>query len=138
MTALGSTILIVDDVAFVRKTLHGIFTQAGYRVVGEAADGAEAIELFAKLNPQLVTMDVVMPQMSGIEATRRIMRQNPSARVVMVSAMGQENLVMEAIHVGARDYVLKPFSAQDILKTAERVLSEGAGEKISRPAEAPK
>ncbi len=128
----------MDDVAFVRKTLNGIFTQAGYRVVGEAGDGAEAIELFAKLKPQLVTMDVVMPQMSGIEATRRIMRSNPSARVVMVSAMGQENLVMEAIHVGARDYVLKPFSAQDIIKTAERVLSEGAGEKNSRPAEAPK
>jgi two-component system chemotaxis response regulator CheY len=120
---MSRKILIVDDVAFVRKTLNDILTQAGYQVVGEAADGTEAVTQYAALKPDLVTMDVVMPQMSGIEATRKIIKLDKEACVVIISAMGQENLVMEAINVGAKDYVLKPFSAQDVLKTVERALS---------------
>ena len=119
-------VLIVDDVAFVRKTLSDILTEAHYQVVGEAADGAEAIGLYMKLKPDIVTMDVVMPSMSGIEATKRIMSIDKSARVVIISAMGQESLIMEAVNVGAKDYLLKPFSAPDLLKTIERALIDDA------------
>lgn len=120
------TIMIVDDVAFVRQTLRDILTEGGYRVVGEAVDGTEAISMYNKLRPDLVTMDVVMPQMSGIEATRRILKNDLMARVIIISAMGQENLVMEAINVGARDYILKPFTSVDVLKAVERGLTDDA------------
>jgi two-component system, chemotaxis family, chemotaxis protein CheY len=115
-------IMIVDDVAFVRNTLREIFTEAGYAIVGEAANGAEAVRLYPQLQPDLVTMDIVMPQMSGIDATRQILKSDPSARVIIISAMGQENLVMEAVNVGARDYILKPFTAKEVLLTVERAL----------------
>lgn len=125
--------MIVDDVEFVRKTLREIFNQAsGYQVVGEAADGLEAITRYTELRPDLVTMDMVMPEMSGIEATRRLVKMDRNAKVVIVSAMGQENLVMEAINAGARDYVMKPFSADTILKTVERVFGGEAPEAALR------
>lgn len=116
--------MIVDDVPFVRKTLRQILTDAHYHVVGEAADGQEAIELYSKLRPSVVTMDIVMPEMSGIDATRKILQMDSAAKVVIISAMGQESLVMEAIHVGAKDYLLKPFTAADVIKTIELVLSD--------------
>ena len=118
---MARTVLIVDDAAFVRKTLHKILSDANYQVVGEAEDGQTAIQLYRKLHPDVVTMDVVMPQMSGIEATRKIMQMDKSGRIVIVSAMQQENLIMEAINAGARDYIFKPFSTEDILKTLDRV-----------------
>jgi two-component system chemotaxis response regulator CheY len=117
-------ILIVDDVAFVRNTLREILTGAGYQIVGEASDGAEAVRLYTELKPDLVTMDVVMPHMSGIDATRKIITVAPDARVVIISAMGQENLVMEAVNVGARDYILKPFTSSEVVMTIERALSD--------------
>lgn len=120
------TVLIVDDVAFVRSTLAKILSENGYEVVGEASSGAEAIEQFSRLSPDIVTMDVVMPKMSGIEAAKKIVKATPAARIVMISAMGQEALVMEAIHAGARDYLLKPFSSLEILKTMAHVLQDGA------------
>jgi two-component system chemotaxis response regulator CheY len=120
---MSRKVLVVDDVAFVRKTLSDLLTQAGYQVVGEANDGTDAVAKYQQLRPDLVTMDVVMPQMSGIEATKKIIKLDKEARVIIISAMGQENLVMEAINVGAKDYVLKPFSAQDVLKTIERAMN---------------
>lgn len=129
---MSRKVLIVDDVAFVRKTLNDLLTQAGYQVVGEASDGTEAVTQYALLKPDLVTMDVVMPQMSGIEATRKIIKMDKDARVIIISAMGQENLVMEAINVGAKDYVLKPFSSNDVLKTIERALGNGPQPREAR------
>lgn len=118
---MAGTVLIVDDVAFVRQTLAEIFTRAGYQVLGFAEDGQKAVEMYFKLRPAVVTMDVVMPTLSGIEATRRIIKADKEANIIIVSALGQENLVMEAINAGARDYVTKPFKAEDILKTANRI-----------------
>ncbi|MCM2278403.1 MAG: response regulator [Oligoflexia bacterium] len=130
---MPKTVLIVDDVAFVRKTLNEVLTEAHYQVIGEAADGAEAVNLYMKLRPDVVTMDVVMPQMSGIDATRKILKYDKDAKVVIISAMGQENLVMEAINVGAKDYLLKPFSGAEVVKTIERALADDSG-KPSRPS----
>ena len=118
---MAKTVLIVDDVPFVRKTLVEILTEAHYQVVGEAADGIEAIAMYTQLRPDVVTMDIVMPKMSGIEATQRICKMDKDAKIVIISAMAQVNLIMEAINVGAKDYLLKPFSSADVKKTLERV-----------------
>lgn len=124
-------ILIVDDVAFVRNALSTLLSENGFDVVGEASSGIEAIEQFSKLSPDLVTMDVVMPKMSGIEAIRKLVKANPGARVVVISAMGQESLVMEAINAGAQDYILKPFSTQEVIETLKRTLAHGT--KLEMP-----
>ncbi len=121
---MAKTVLVVDDVPFVRETLKKILASAHYQVVGEASDGSQAVDMYVKLKPDFVTMDVVMPEMSGIEATRAIIKLDKLARIFIISAMGQENLVMEAINSGAKDYILKPFSAAEILKTFERALEE--------------
>jgi len=121
--ARGRTVLIVDDIPYVRTTLSGILSKAHYRITGEASTGLQAVELYKKLRPDLVTMDVVMPEMSGVEATRKIIREFPEARVIMVSAIGHETFVMEAIGVGARDYILKPFLPDDVVKTVENVMT---------------
>lgn len=120
---MAKTILIVDDVAFVRRTLSEILTEAHYQIVGEAASGQEAIQLYQKHKPNLVTMDIVMPEMSGIEATKKILKNDKDARIVMISAMGQDALIMEAISSGARDFILKPFTTQEVLRTVERTLA---------------
>jgi two-component system chemotaxis response regulator CheY len=119
---MSKSVLIVDDVAFVRKTLSEMLTAADYHVVGEAQDGVQAIEMFSRLRPDIVTMDIVMPKLSGIDATRQIMKKDKDARIVIITAIGQENFVMEAINVGARDYILKPFKSDEVLRTLERVL----------------
>lgn len=119
---MAKTVLIVDDVAFVRRTLSEILTEAHYQIVGEAANGQEAVQLYQKHRPNLVTMDIVMPEMSGIEATRKLLKLDKDAKVVMISAMGQDALIMEAISAGARDFILKPFTALEVLRTIERTL----------------
>ncbi len=115
-------ILVVDDVAFVRKTISEILSEAGYIVAGEASNGIEALEKYVQIKPDLVTMDIVMPKMGGLEAIRKIAKLDKHAKIIIISAMAQENLVTEAIHVGARDYLLKPFSSRDLLLAVERVL----------------
>jgi two-component system chemotaxis response regulator CheY len=119
---MSKTVLVVDDAAFMRATLKDILSRNGYQVVGEARSGGEAVALYAQLRPSLVTMDIVMPEMGGIEAVRRIVQSDPGARIVMCSAMGQQALVIEAIQAGARDFVIKPFQASRVLEAAGRAL----------------
>lgn len=115
-------VIVVDDAAFMRATLRDIFGRNGYKVVGEAKNGVEAVALFERERPDLVTMDIVMPEMGGIEAVKRIVEAAPDARVIMCSAMGQQALVIEAIQAGARDFVIKPFQASRVLEAAARAL----------------
>jgi two-component system chemotaxis response regulator CheY len=119
---MAKSVIVVDDAAFMRATLRDIFSRNGYEVLGEARNGIEAVALFTTKRPDLVTMDIVMPEMGGIEAVRRIVAQDPGARVIMCSAMGQQSLVIEAIQAGARDFVIKPFQAARVLEAASRAL----------------
>ena len=121
---MAKRILVVDDTVFTRSLIRDIFTAAGFEVVGEAANGVEAVERFRELRPDLVTIDIVMPFKSGIEATREIVREDRAAVVVMCSALGQESLVMEAIEAGATDFIVKPFQGDDVIRTARKVLGE--------------
>ena len=118
---MGLRILIADDALFMRNMLREIFVKAGFQVVGEAANGVEAIERYHELRPDLVTMDIVMPLKSGIEALQQITREDPDARVVMCSALGQEALVIEAVHAGAKDFIVKPFKEERVLDVVRRV-----------------
>ena len=115
-------VLIVDDALFMRNTLRDIFTGAGFAVAGEADDGVQAVNLFRDLKPDLVTMDIVMPDMGGIEAVRAICKDSPEAKILMCSAMGQQALVVEAIQAGAKDFVVKPFQPSRVLEAVQRVL----------------
>jgi two-component system chemotaxis response regulator CheY len=102
--------------------ISDILSQAGYDVIGEAETGTQAVERFKELNPDLVTMDIVMPDMGGIDAVREIMKIAPNAKVLMCSAMGQQALVVEAIQAGAKDFVVKPFQPSRVLEAVQRVL----------------
>lgn len=121
---MGLRILIVDDALFMRNMLKDIFHNAGYDVVGEAGNGVEAIEQYRALKPDLVTMDIVMPLKSGIEALQEITREAPEARVIMCSALGQDALVVEAIDAGAKDFIMKPFQEERVLDVVRRVTGQ--------------
>lgn len=119
---MSKTILVCDDAIFMRTMITDILSQAGYEVVGEASSGAQAIEQYRALKPDLVTMDIVMPDMSGIEAVRAICKEFPNAKILMCSAMGQQGLVVDAIQAGAKDFVVKPFQPSRVLEAVQRVL----------------
>ena len=119
---MSKSVLICDDAIFMRTMVGDIFTQAGYDVVGEAETGLQAVERFRELRPDLVTMDIVMPDMGGIDAVREIVKLDPGAKVLMCSAMGQQALVVEAIQAGAKDFVVKPFQPSRVLEAVQRVL----------------
>ena len=116
------TVLICDDALFMRTMVKDILLQAGFEIVGEAETGTQAVEKYKALKPALVTMDIVMPEMGGIDAVRAITQDDPSARILMCSAMGQQALVVEAIQAGAKDFVLKPFQPSRVLEAVNRVL----------------
>jgi two-component system chemotaxis response regulator CheY len=120
---VGHTVLVCDDAIFMRTMISDILTQAGYEVVGEAETGSQAVQKYRELKPDLVTMDIVMPDMSGIEAVRSICQDDPDARILMCSAMGQQALVVEAIQAGAKDFVVKPFQPSRVLEAVQRLLS---------------
>lgn len=113
-------ILICDDAAFMRTVLRGIFDQNGFEVVGEACNGAEALEQYEKLHPDLVTMDITMPVVDGITGCRNIMSKYPDAKIVMCSAMGQKAMVLDAIKAGAKDFIVKPFEKEKVLEMAKK------------------
>lgn len=116
-------VLIVDDAQFTRNMLKNIIGKIEQiEVIGEASNGVEAISLYKKLNPDLVTMDLVMPEKGGIEATEEILKLNPKALIVVVSALGQEALVLEAAKKGAKDFIQKPFKTEQILEVMDRIL----------------
>jgi len=123
---MKNRILIADDAKFMRKLLAKILEEGGYEVAGEAETGSEAIALYKKIKPDLVTMDLVMPDMSGIDAIKEIISSDPKARIVVVSAMGQQSLVSEAMSAGAKDFVVKPFHPSVVLEVIGRVLKEMA------------
>lgn len=116
-------ILIVDDNAFMRNTIKGVLTQAGFEIAGEASDGVEAVSSYSSAKPDLVTMDITMPNMDGVEALKELLKQDPTAKVVMVSAMGQESLVVEAVTAGAVDFVVKPFEADRVVDAINKALA---------------
>jgi two-component system chemotaxis response regulator CheY len=116
-------VLVVDDAVFMRNMIRDIFKAPDFEVVAEATNGVEAVEKFKELKPDLITMDIVMPFRSGIEATREIRRLDPSVVIVMCSALGQETLVMEAIEAGANDFIVKPFRQEEVMKVVKKALN---------------
>ena len=119
---MAKSVLVCDDAIFMRTMVGDILTQAGFEIVGEAESGVEAVERYRELRPDLVTMDIVMPDMSGIDAVREIVKIDPEARVLMCSAMGQQGLVVEAIKAGAKEFVVKPFQPSRVLEAVTRAL----------------
>ncbi|HZK42822.1 MAG TPA: response regulator [Syntrophomonadaceae bacterium] len=119
---MSKRILIVDDAAFMRMMIKDILTKNGYEVVGEAENGHVAIEKFNELSPDLVTMDITMPEMDGIAAVKEIKSTNPEALIIMCSAMGQQSMVIDAIQAGAKDFIVKPFQPERVLEAVGKAL----------------
>lgn len=116
-------VLVVDDAAFMRLAIKNTLEKNGFEVIGEAENGVIAIEKYKNLRPDIVTMDITMPDMTGIEALRIIMNIDPKAKIVMLSAMGQEAMVREAIMLGARSFIIKPFKDDQVVQTLTKILS---------------
>lgn len=116
------TILLVDDAAVMRMMLKKILVENGYEVVGEAENGQRAIDRYKELSPNLVIMDITMPELNGIEATKGIKAVDPNALIIMCSAMGQQSMVIEAIQAGARDFIVKPFQQDRVVEAVKKVI----------------
>ncbi len=119
---MANRILIVDDAAFMRMMIRDILSKNGYEVVGEAQDGAQAIEKYKELQPDLITMDITMPEMDGITALKEIRKLDTNAKVIMCSAMGQQAMVIDAIQAGAKDFIVKPFQADRVIEAIKKTL----------------
>lgn len=116
-------ILIVDDATFMRSLLKDILSKSVYAVAGEATNGQEAVNLYSELKPDLVTMDITMPEMNGIDALKKIKELNPQAKIIMCSAMGQQAMVLEAIKSGAADFIVKPFQPDRVLEAVDKAMA---------------
>ena len=119
---MSKRVLIVDDALFMRTILRDIFTAAGWQIVAEAEDGKQAITEYHTHLPDLVTMDLVMPEMGGVDALQKILKNDPAARIVVCSAIGQKHLIMDAINAGAKDFIVKPFKHSQVLEVVERAV----------------
>ena len=119
---MAKNILICDDAAFMRMMIKDILSKNGYNVAGEAENGAKAVEKYAEVKPDLVLMDITMPEMDGIQALKKIKESDPSALVIMCSAMGQQAMVIESIQAGAKDFIVKPFQADRVIEAVKKVV----------------
>ena len=119
---MGKNILICDDAAFMRMMIKDILTKNGYNVIGEAENGAVAVDKYKELHPDLVLMDITMPEMDGIQALKNIKAADGAANVIMCSAMGQQAMVIEAIQSGAKDFIVKPFQPDRVLEAVKKVV----------------
>lgn len=119
---MGNRVLIVDDAAFMRMMVRDILIKNGYDVVGEAENGAKAVEKYKELNPDLVIMDITMPEVDGIQAVKEIKKVCEDSNIIMCSAMGQQAMVIESIQAGARDFIVKPFQHERVVEAVKRVL----------------
>lgn len=117
-----ANVLVVDDAKFMRLTIGNILTKSNHTVIGEAENGKDAVSLYRDHQPDLVTMDITMPEMNGIEAVREIVKDFPKAKIIMCSAMGQQRLIVDAIEAGAKDFIVKPFDESRVLEAVKRVL----------------
>ena len=116
-------VLVVDDAAFMRKRVSDALTKGGHEVVGEAGNGVEAVSQYQALKPEVTTLDITMPEKDGLAALKEIIALDPSARVIMCSALGQESKVLESIKAGARDFVVKPFQADRVIEAVGKALN---------------
>ena len=121
---MAKNILICDDAAFMRMMIKDILTKNGYNIAGEAENGRIAVEKYAETKPDLVMMDITMPEMDGIQALKKIKENDPGATVIMCSAMGQQAMVIESIQSGAKDFIVKPFQADRVLEAVKKVLGQ--------------
>lgn len=124
---MKAKILVADDSAYMRSILKDLLLRSGYEVAGEAENGKEAVRLYEKLAPDLVLMDILMPEMSGIQALKEIKEKYPDSRIVMLGALGQQNLVVEAMQAGASEFFVKPVQAEKVAEVIEKVLKRGRG-----------
>ena len=115
-------VMICDDAAFMRMMIKDILTKNGYNIAGEAENGAKAVEKYNELKPDLVLMDITMPEMDGIQALKKIKESDPNAMVIMCSAMGQQAMVIESIQSGAKDFIVKPFQADRVLEAIKKAV----------------
>ncbi|MEY9971392.1 two-component system chemotaxis response regulator CheY [Lysinibacillus sp. RC46] len=118
------TVLVVDDTLFMRVAISNMFTEWGYEVVGKAVNGKEAVAMYRELQPDLVTMDVTMPVMTGIAAVKEIIPEFPDAKIIMITALGQQKLVVEAIESGAKDFMTKPFEPERLKAVVDQLLGQ--------------
>ena len=119
---MAKNILVVDDAAFMRMMIKDILTKNGYNVAGEAENGAKALEKYNEVKPDLVLMDITMPEVDGIQALKNIKSADPNAKVIMCSAMGQQAMVIESIQAGAKDFIVKPFQPDRVLEAVKKVV----------------
>lgn len=117
-----STVLVVDDTMFMRHTITAMLEEAGFEVIGEAENGKQAIKQYQKLHPDIVTMDVTMPVMSGLEATKEIIKEDPHAKICIVTALGQQKVILEALKYGAKDFITKPFEREHLETTIRQMI----------------
>jgi len=120
---MAAKVLIVDDLAFIKLIIRDTLEKKGFEVVGEASNGVEAVELYAKLRPDVVLMDITMPRMDGIQALSKIMQLDKDAKVIMCSALGQQSLIIQAIKLGAKDFIVKPFKPERIIGAIKKTLN---------------
>ena len=119
---MGIDVLIVDDLTFIKMVLKDLVEKAGFRVAGEASDGEEALRLFAEKRPDIVLLDITMPKMDGLTALRKILETDPEAKVIMCSALGQQRLILQAIQMGAKDFIVKPFRPERVIGAIKKIL----------------